>query len=369
MTQVAACSDFQNGRCFRERCRYAHMMPDGAAVATTSTAQPCKDFANGKCTRGRGCRFSHDSVVHQVEGPPGANPAQIAYMTQFAQWQAQYGAQYQAAMIAAQHVAMTNPAAAQHHDTVAQQMQQLLANPYAGYNALSATLQSSTPTSAATYSAEVCRDFTQGFCHRGTNCRFTHVGQSTTHAPSRCGDYARGACVRGASCRYSHEDNVVADICRDFLSGRCERGADCRFVHGQSQEPCRDFQLGACLRANCKFQHSIQDSNANTGVGQQECRDFKMGLCSRAHCKFRHGDIVPVMQAKLAIAAASNIERKNMIEEMQQISSDTKPVTQSAGDEPATKLDEGSTDSEESKKRAREDESDLVQGDGKATKV
>lgn len=312
------------------------MNPDGSP-ATTVTSAPqaqaiCKDFQNGKCARGRGCRFSHEEGTPAASagfagmgGMGGQSNAQAMYLQQFAAWQQTYGAQYQAAMQAAQGMATPQQQ---------QQMMQLMANPYAGYNALNTAMQMGQQQANPGYAVnpyavatQICKDYTHGLCSRGALCKFSHDAPVAQNgALQKCSDFQRGVCTRGASCRYSHDDDTPdtakPDVCRDFLSGVCTRGDNCRFRHGQSEEECRDFKMGACLRENCKFLHSASSlGQATTLVGQAECRDFKMGNCARAHCKFRHGEVVPVLIAKEQLKASSKDSRDKAIKEMQALSS------------------------------------------------
>jgi len=70
--------------------------------------------------------------------------------------------------------------------------------------------------------------------------------------------------------------NAQKQICRDFLLGRCFR-ATCRFVHDESQaqrsrpaqqETCKDFMNGRCSRGrSCRFAHPAEAQNMLFGAG------------------------------------------------------------------------------------------------------
>eukprot|EP00850_Spirogloea_muscicola_P013528 SM000092S24496 [mRNA] locus=s92:366600:368226:+ [translate_table: standard] len=75
------------------------------------------------------------------------------------------------------------------------------------------------------------------------------------------------------------------EVCRDFLQGRCARGTGCRYLHQAPErgfvepEPCRDFLVGRCMRPYCRYLHA----------GAPLCRDFFNGFCSRGtECRLSH---------------------------------------------------------------------------------
>lgn len=54
--------------------------------------------------------------------------------------------------------------------------------------------------------------------------------------------------------------------CRDYRNGNCSRGNQCKFRHAEKGQirheyVCRDFQRGKCSRSTCKFLHIFTDCN------------------------------------------------------------------------------------------------------------
>ena len=98
-----------------------------------------------------------------------------------------------------------------------------------------------------TITTEVCRNFLNNRCTRGSMCKFLHPNASAgTLAQKRsrspivsdrtdiCRDFARNLCTRGKQCRFYHPPvNQVEkhwfNICLDFQNGKCRR-RDCRLV-------------------------------------------------------------------------------------------------------------------------------------------
>ncbi|KRX66777.1 Zinc finger CCCH domain-containing protein 10 [Trichinella sp. T9] len=136
----------------------------------------------------------------------------------------------------------------------------------------SSSLSSSAAASAAAASVsesrqDICRDFLNNVCFRGSRCKFYHPESETNRIETvkqnekinYCKDYQNGRCTRNA-CRYVHcsrrdmetyerhgrmtealaraivsatgQDVVNGrPICKENLSGHCSRGTRCRFWH------------------------------------------------------------------------------------------------------------------------------------------
>lgn len=122
----------------------------------------------------------------------------------------------------------------------------------------------------------------------------------------------------GGSGRSSSNSNV----CRDFLNNVCFRGSRCKYFHppemGGATEPkkeefkfCNDFQNRGCNRENCRYVHCARadvDEYEQTGrmsealaraivavTGQEQvagrplCKEYLSGSCSRgSRCRFWH---------------------------------------------------------------------------------
>ncbi|KRZ92746.1 Zinc finger CCCH domain-containing protein 10 [Trichinella sp. T8] len=136
----------------------------------------------------------------------------------------------------------------------------------------SSSLSSSAAASAAAAGVsesrqDICRDFLNNVCFRGSRCKFYHPESETNRIETvkqnekinYCKDYQNGRCTRNA-CRYVHcsrrdmetyerhgrmtealaraivsatgQDVVNGrPICKENLSGHCSRGTRCRFWH------------------------------------------------------------------------------------------------------------------------------------------
>ncbi len=133
----------------------------------------------------------------------------------------------------------------------------------------------------------VCKDFQNGVCHRGSDCKFVHSGAEEQYIapqePQPCKEFIIGKCARGASCKFQHVampagpiSPAAAGVCKDFLAGRCMRGMTCKFAHdGEAPPPpstqpiCQDFQNGTCHRgAGCRFLHAGTPAVGGSVVGQ-----------------------------------------------------------------------------------------------------
>ena len=108
-----------------------------------------------------------------------------------------------------------------------------------------------------THKVQKCRDFQNGTCRYGVNCRFSHEitshQQHTQKRNKRCDKknpsfaFQKGKCHPGDSSWHSHDTSVChgkgggkrrgrrrnkrRELCRDFQRGDCYRGGDCRYSH------------------------------------------------------------------------------------------------------------------------------------------
>uniref|UniRef100_A0A914CQI7 C3H1-type domain-containing protein n=1 Tax=Acrobeloides nanus TaxID=290746 RepID=A0A914CQI7_9BILA len=123
-----------------------------------------------------------------------------------------------------------------------------------------------------------------------------------------------------------HKDNGAEeerkDICRDFLNNICNRGSRCKFYHPPKPEAershseeynfCIDFQNQGCFREHCRFIHAysedvehykrtgditIELARAIAGSTDKKeingipfCKEFQNGHCSRGpnRCRYWH---------------------------------------------------------------------------------
>ncbi|XP_076032657.1 uncharacterized protein LOC143020292 isoform X2 [Oratosquilla oratoria] len=173
------------------------------------------------------------------------------------------------------------------------------------------------------HSGEVCRNFLNNRCFRGTLCKFRHPSPERGGGGSSGGgdgDGDNSSSVKGekeVSKTQQHEDVV----CRDFLRNMCQRGSECRFYHPESKEQekrswltfCHDFQNGRCYRTDCRFFHVTPEDegyyhrtgNISVHIVDQAmrkalmldvslmgtrpvCKDYLKGLCTHQTCRFRH---------------------------------------------------------------------------------
>ena len=162
------CKDYTNGVCSRgAACKFAHVGAPNVGLQTSGTPV-CKDFSHGMCTRGAQCKFSHE--VDWGEFAPGVPPAPA------------YGGPG----------LQPGPVAPPPYDAPPSSSQQV----YDQYSA--------PPVSSS--GKQLCKDYMQGRCARGQQCRFSHEGLPEVQVNQPlCKDFVNGQCARGNGCRYKHD--------------------------------------------------------------------------------------------------------------------------------------------------------------------
>lgn len=100
----------------------------------------------------------------------------------------------------------------------------------------------------------LCRDWQKGICNR-SNCRFSHDPLPPLPLPAQMTQLqGQQASMNGGSIFFPRQFTP----CRDFLQGKCHRGVECRYAH-DSSPVCRDFQRGKCEREkNCRYKHLLE---------------------------------------------------------------------------------------------------------------
>jgi len=285
---------WRSGRCKRAAaCKFLHFdsalsEEENSRISALAPARVdiCADYKRGACHRGATCKFSHNDGNVALAVP--------------------------AAMMPGQYMPFQYPT-------------------FAGY-----------PTSTQT--PDVCGDFRNGKCARGTSCRYLHADPSggNPQAVDVCGDWRNGCCLRGKFCKYRHSElqllpasalfsqpmmmpaptapmmvaapvQKIQDVCgewrrgtcqrgnackylherpvcADWVRGKCSRGSDCKYRHKQTSEVCADWKRGVCTRGDeCKYLHekSIEQP-------MELCGDWRRGTCARGdQCRFRHIDEKP----------------------------------------------------------------------------
>jgi hypothetical protein len=78
--------------------------------------------------------------------------------------------------------------------------------------------------------------------------------------------------------------------CEFYIKGRCSKGEECTYSHAVAQgtnQLCRFYLTGNCLKEDCKFNHDR---------GRYPCRYyFSQGFCKNGSCAFSHGEVEPAM--------------------------------------------------------------------------
>jgi len=202
------CRAFRNnGRCrYGDNCRYVHS--EGPPIQPTETVRKeCFDWRdNGSCSHGDRCKFSH-----------GENDSRLA----------------------------SNPA------------------------------------------DEICRNFQRGRCKFGEECRRKHVEAPAGEAGERERKprERKPRKKREAGEEKGESVDPADEVCRNFLNGRCRYGEECRRKHEGTpkestaadggrrrrrearpvkklDEVCNNYQAGKCrLGDRCRRQHVDKDGN------------------------------------------------------------------------------------------------------------
>ncbi|CAD5207143.1 unnamed protein product [Bursaphelenchus okinawaensis] len=113
------------------------------------------------------------------------------------------------------------------------------------------------------------------------------------------------------------------DVCRDFLNKVCNRGTRCKYYHprgddedrnGDDFQFCIDYQNQGCYRASCRFVHAPQEeieryrlngdisnllaraiaavTKADNIQGIPFCKEFQTNRCSRGpRCRYWHVNV------------------------------------------------------------------------------
>ncbi|KAG9156595.1 hypothetical protein Leryth_006576, partial [Lithospermum erythrorhizon] len=296
------CYDFIQGKCkWGESCRFLHSVPNKADFGSErnethgkqletfrsdkAVPRECNDFIRGRCNRGASCRYLHSvpdktdrfnsfHYRHYQDVPTSSNISDDCGKAQSSSF-----------------------------------------NEYSRYKAL----------------PEVCRNYTQGRCHRESYCRYLHqesgvtVGSGSTSqlgdtgrykaVREVCWNYLQGNCHKGSDCLYLHQKpgltsgslsnsqlpdvsryKAMPEVCRNYAQGRCHKGSECRYLHQESDnesgstsqldetsrykslpEICRHYTQGRCHKgSDCRFLHPEPGMSVGSGATSQvgETRRF-----------------------------------------------------------------------------------------------
>lgn len=164
-----------------------------------------------------------------------------------------------------------------------------------------------------------CRDFAQGRCRRGSECRYAHEDGGRKHfegsRETRDSRYDRGR-YSGYDSRGSFTDsrerrdysrdrpsqrpwekpelnrgNKSSERCFDFTRGRCQRGSECRYIHHDASS-----DGGRYLTDDVRERSRSIDVDASFGrrpeshrASRPLCKYFPEGRCSRGEkCNYSH---------------------------------------------------------------------------------
>ena len=97
---------------------------------------------------------------------------------------------------------------------------------------------------------EVCRNFLNNRCNRGSNCKYDHPPNESSKNKNL-----------SSSRKRSRSPNHRAQVCRDFLHNDCNRGKQCKFYHPEKEQPkqeswlsfCLDYKNNRCSRPMCRL--------------------------------------------------------------------------------------------------------------------
>lgn len=154
-----------------------------------------------------------------------------------------------------------------------------------------------------------CKDFSNGCCHRGAQCKFAHIGTPNNGAMGGqqfCKDFQNGLCTRGAGCKFSHAagDNGLqqpsmcvaprppsyhANSAPQAPYGVVGGGAYGGGAYGGPGAAAGGYRMPHCGGGGGP---SGAYSGPPAGLGSngvQQCKDYMQGRCSRGQaCRFSH---------------------------------------------------------------------------------
>ena len=82
-----------------------------------------------------------------------------------------------------------------------------------------------------------CLYLSQGYCHRGMNCKYDHNTAKQDDKVERpvCKLYLKGNCKNGVNCSFKHviktKANSNSKTCKFFQKGWCKWGEECKYSH------------------------------------------------------------------------------------------------------------------------------------------
>jgi len=269
------CKDWLNGRCDRgHRCRFQHPPDMGSERLPDDGRDVCRDYLNFKCDRGRSCKFYHPPRDERRPRNGG--------------W-----------------------------------------SRYDDFSPRRRYRERDRDVPGGPDFVAVCRDFLSGNCYND-RCNFVHLGSDGRRSLGRprsppppyrrelppwdrgfsrrdrwdrdevCKDFLNGKCRRGRDCKFRHpaDRRQGPEVCREFLNGRCTRGDACKYEHDEKRKEaerrsdvCREFLNGRCSRgAACKYIHDEEVLAREKAEGGQRCRLFQRGRCHKSDCRFAHVD-------------------------------------------------------------------------------
>lgn len=85
-----------------------------------------------------------------------------------------------------------------------------------------------------------CLHYTRQVCSRGNRCPFLHEGDDPQHQAPRPRPNLQQPDL---GCPIEENNVQIQRVCRDFSQGRCYRGAQCRFLHDMTAATFADNQV------------------------------------------------------------------------------------------------------------------------------
>ncbi|XP_031115604.1 zinc finger CCCH domain-containing protein 55-like [Ipomoea triloba] len=162
-------------------------------------------------------------------------------------------------------------------------------------------------------SSKVCRDFANGKCRRGGECRFFHPdnfknrdgysseynlaerwgsrnenGDASRYADTEALEvHFRGKIPDAYNIEHEHPRNNRGMItCKDFVKGKCRWGASCRFSHSGTSGHNYDSSI---RNASSDYDREHEPSKTSKTL----CKYFVAGKCYSENCKFSHDGPTP----------------------------------------------------------------------------